>query len=206
MAESLEYLSLTLERGRLPHRALAEALAKPAPKLQACGALLLGQFSPQLGWAANEAAVLLGCGPDFDKDAAHTVVLKAVGVAGGAGQTLSLAARPGSAVRLTPGGIHVHRWFTVGAADRDEFVQLSAQAWPDFERQFDARIFGLFDAEQSAADLAAEDQRLLLITRYGDHGVWEASRDPTTEAMQIFARRQMLTRYTRAASTLLVGG
>ena len=28
--------------------------------------------------------------------------------------------------------------------------------------------------------------RLLLITRYGDHGVWEASRDPTTEAMQIF--------------------
>jgi hypothetical protein len=204
MAECFEYLSLTLERGRQPHRALAEALAKAAPALEACDARLLGQFSPQLGWAANEAAVLLRCGAGFDKDAAHTVVLKAEGVAGGAGQTLSLAARPGTADRLTHGGIHVHRWFTVGAADRDEFVQLSAQAWPDFEAKFDARIFGLFDAQQSAADLAVDEKRLLLITRYGDHGVWEASRDPTTEAMQIFARRQALTRFTRAASTLLV--
>jgi len=45
-----------------------------------------------------------------------------------------------------------------------------------------------------------------LITRYADHGVWEASRDPTSEAMQIFARRQQLTRRSWAASTLLVSG
>ena len=92
----------------------------------------------------------------------------------------------------------------VGGADREEFVSLSAQAWPDFEAKFDARIFGLFEAEQSAADKAADEIRFLLITRYGDHGVWETSRDPATEAMRIFARRQALTRYTRAASTLLV--
>ena len=205
MADRFEYLSITLERGRLPHRALAEALAKAAPALADANAVLLGQFSPQLGWAANEAAVLLGetSGAMFAPDA-HAVVLKATGVASGAGQSLTLAARPGSVDRPTPGGVHVHRWFTVAAADRDEFVQLSAQAWPAFEAQFDARIFGLFEAEQSAADKAADETRLLLITRYGDHGVWEQSRDPTSEAMQIFARRQALTRYTRAASTLLV--
>ena len=46
--------------------------------------------------------------------------------------------------------------------------------------------------------------RLLLITRYGDHGVWEKSRDPSTAAMAAFARRQLLTRDSWAASTLFV--
>jgi hypothetical protein len=44
----------------------------------------------------------------------------------------------------------------------------------------------------------------LLVTRYASHGVWEDSRDPSTTAMQTFARRAMLTLSTRAASTLLV--
>jgi hypothetical protein len=69
---------------------------------------------------------------------------------------------------------------------------------------FDARIFGLLKAEPSAEDHAAGVVRLLLLTRYASHGVWEESRDPTTEAMQIFARRQQLTRRTWAASTRLV--
>ena len=50
---------------------------------------------------------------------------------------------------------------------------------------------------------AAGATRLLLCTRYRDHGVWETSRDPTTDAMAAFQRRQKLTRDTWAASTLL---
>jgi hypothetical protein len=100
--------------------------------------------------------------------------------------------------------VYVHRWFAVEAGAEDEFVQLSSQGWAHFETLFDARIFGLFRAETSEADRADGVTRLLLVTRYGDHGVWEASRDPTTEAMQIFIRRQQLTRRSWAASTRLV--
>ncbi len=44
------------------------------------------------------------------------------------------------------------------------------------------------------------------MTRYKDHGVWEASRDPTTEGMKTLMRRQAITRVTWAASTLLAEG
>ena len=83
----------------------------------------------------------------------------------------------------------------------DEFVELSTQGWRDFEVRFDASIYGLFEAGRTPDDLDLGVLRLLLITRYGDHGVWEASRDPTSEAMQAFARRQALTRYSIAASS-----
>jgi hypothetical protein len=93
----------------------------------------------------------------------------------------------------------------VGLADVSEFIALSAQAWPSFETQFEAKIFGLFQADRTADDMAKGQVRLLLLTRYKDHGVWEASRDPTSDAMQIFARRQAITRWTRGCSTLLAG-
>jgi hypothetical protein len=102
------------------------------------------------------------------------------------------------------GGIYVHRWFEVQGDSVDEFVELSSAGWQTFETLFDARIFGLFRAEASADDRAAGVARLLLMTRYATHGVWEDSRDPSTEAMQIFARRQQLTRRSWAASTRLV--
>jgi len=121
-------------------------------------------------------------------------------------ERLTETLRPADDAVPRPGGIYVHRWFEVGAADADAFIDLSGQGWRRFEAQFDTQIFGLFRAAPSDADGAAGLQRLLLLTRYADHGVWEASRDPTSEAMQIFARRQQLTRRTWAASTLLVTG
>jgi hypothetical protein len=112
--------------------------------------------------------------------------------------------RPADDATPRPGGVYVHRWFEVEAGAADEFVELSGQGWRRFEAQADTQIFGLFRAAPSTADAAAELARLLLLTWYADHGVWEASRDPTSEAMQIFARRQQLTRRSWAASTLLI--
>jgi hypothetical protein len=118
---------------------------------------------------------------------------------------LTSTARPADGAALKTGGIYVHRWFTVGAGDVQEFVRLSAEAWPKFEGQFETVIFGLLQADRTSDDIAADQTRLLLLTWYRDHGVWETSRDPTTESMQIFLRRQALTRHTQAASTLLAG-
>ena len=194
MPASYDYLFLTLGSLPTPHQALAVALR------EVTGAEVVGQFAPMLGWKTNEAAVLLRRVADQPASPA----LGAPQVAARSIERLHPTVRPGDGDRLPAGGIYVHRWFEVEAAAADEFVELSGQGWRRFEAQFDARIFGLFRAEPCERDSGEDLARLLLITRYADHGVWEASRDPTSEAMQIFARRQRLTRRSWAASTRLV--
>ena len=185
---SWDYAFATLERVPTPHQALAAHL-RNVPGVVA-------QFAPQLGWANNEAAVLIrGDGGALEAPGLIARVTT---------QRLTPTLRPADDARPQPGGVYVHRWFEVGADDADAFIDLSGQGWRRFEAQFAAQIFGLFRAAPTAADSAAGAQRLLLITRYADHGVWEASRDPTSDAMQIFARRQQLIRRTWAVSTLLV--
>ncbi|HEY2706536.1 MAG TPA: hypothetical protein VGI95_00655 [Caulobacteraceae bacterium] len=188
-----DYHLLTLSRVPTPHQALAG-------HLRTTDLDIVGQFAPQLGWANNEAAVLVRAAGDA-ADA-----LSGGPIAGARAERLTPTLRPADGAAPASGGIYVHRWFEVDAAAADEFIDLSGQGWQRFEAQFDTNIFGLFRGSQTPADTAAQIQRLLLITRYADHGVWEASRDPTSEAMQIFARRQQLTRRSSAASTLLIGG
>lgn len=194
-----DYLFLTLVRGRPAHARLTEALPAAIGSRE-----LVGQFAPQLGWASNEAAVLLRGDAD---EAARAAAAKAVeGLADVAAlrrERLTPTLRPADAAKPVPGGIFVHNWFHVDAESTEEFVQLSGEAWVDFEGRFDTTIFGLFTAERSDDDRAQGVQRLLLITRYAGHGVWEESRDPSSAAMKIFARRHELTRHTRACSTLL---
>jgi hypothetical protein len=202
MSAAYDYLFLTLARAPNLHPALAQKLAAAAPALQAAGGELVGQWAPQLGWANDEAAVLVrwsGERGDLGRIAA------AEGVSEAKIDHLTPTIRPGDADRPGAGGIYVHRWFEIEAGAEAEFVQLSSQGWAHFESLFDAKIFGLFRADLSPTDRARGTARLVLVTRYGDHGVWEASRDPSTEAMQIFLRRQQLTRRSWAASTRLVG-
>lgn len=185
------YLRLSLPRGPGPRAALTAALNAGG----LTGGRYLGLFTSQLGWEASEVAVLAraqGEGPVGLADPSLGEALEA--------GTMTPTVRPGPGATLRPGGIWVHRTFAVKAQDVEGFTALSAQAWPDFEARFDAQIFGLFliDAPTQAAE-----RTLLLITRYADHGVWETSRDPTTEAMQTFMKRAALTLRTRAASTLL---
>ena len=196
-----DYLVLTLALAPTPHPALAQKLAAAAPALQAAGGDLVGQFAPQLGWANDNAAVIVrwrgargDLGPIGGADGVTEAVI----------DHLTPTIRPADDHRPADGGIYVHRWFAIEAGAESEFVDLSGRGWEHFERLFDANIFGLFRAEPSAADAAGGVTRLLLVTRYGDHGVWEASRDPSTEAMQIFMRRQQLTRRSWAASTRLI--
>jgi hypothetical protein len=196
-----DYLFLALKRGPASHPALAAQLRVSGSAIAAAGGEIVGQFAPQLGWAGDEAAVLVrwnGAPGDL------TPIIASDPVESARLDRLSTTLRPADTDRLVVGGIHVHRWFEVEAGAADEFVELSGEGWKRFEALFDARIFGLFKAEPTPRDNEAGVVRLLLITRYGDHGVWEASRDPTTEAMQIFARRQQLTRRSWAASTRLV--
>ena len=206
-APTYDYLFLDLAdaEGSPPSRAYAEAVRARQPAIAAAGGQVLGLFSPQIGWVARQAALLVRWGPDAKRREGEVNGLmrnKAVSFAQRG--KLTATSRPDPADRPRPGGIYVHRWFVVKTANVPEFLALSQAGWGDFEARFEANIFGLFTADRSAADSRSGMQRLLLITRYKDHGVWETSRDPTTAAMAAFQRRAAITQDTWNASTLLV--
>jgi hypothetical protein len=186
------YYELRVGRERNAQRALADQVYASG------GTGVLGVFAPLLGYASNEALVLT------DQRATSDAVLMGSGVAAAEWTRMSPTLRPHQNARPEPGGVYVHNWFTIDGQAFDEFVQLSGAAWPDFEARFAAKIYGLFAVEPQAAETAAGARRLLLMTRYKDLGEWQASRDPTTEAMKIFARRRELTRVSLARACLLM--
>ncbi|WP_332766750.1 hypothetical protein [Phenylobacterium sp.] len=178
-----DYFQLRLGRERTAHKALAERL-HPMPEVVAV-------FSPLLGFASNEALVLARAGAELGF-AAHAV------------DRLTPTLRPTQDVPPEPKGVYVHNWFTIDGGAVEEFVRLSGEAWPAFEGRFETKIYGLFLAAESAADRADGARRLLLMTNYRDLGEWQVSRDPTSEAMQVFLRRRELTRVSLARSCLVM--
>lgn len=187
MAERYSYFIAELERGRPAFDAFAKHMMDDKSTI--------GVFAPQLGFASNEAVVLMH---------AQGTLTRAPHVVNKTHETLAPTIRPRSNDTLKSGGIYVHRWFTVDHASLAEFIELSGKAWPSFEGEFETTIFGLFTAERSEHDIAQDQTRLLLLTWYKDHAVWEASRRPTREPEGLFVKRHQLTRTTIGRSTLLV--
>lgn len=203
-----DYLFLDLDDakpGTTPTRAYGDHVRSRVPDLTAAGGEVVGYFTPQLGWVGRQVAVLVRWSAEAKtRDRELVALMRDKTVRTGQRAALAPTARPAPTDRPAPGGIYVHRWFVVEAKGVPEFVALSVEGWRDFEVRFDTRILGLFAAERSLSDRQTGVIRLLLITRYGSHGVWEASRDPSTAAMATFAKRQALTRDSWAASTVLV--
>lgn len=202
-----DYLFLDLEdaKGMTPVRGYAEAVKARKAQIESAGGEVLGLFTPQIGWVSRQAALLIRWSPQAKgREGEVWALMRDRAVRQAQRGKLTATTRPGAADRPEAGGIHVHRWFVVGSDDVPEFISLSAEGWADFERRFDTRIFGLFTAERTDLDRSKRQTRLLLITRYRDHGVWETSRDPSTDAMKAFRRRGELTRDTWNASTLLM--
>jgi hypothetical protein len=171
---------------------------------RAAGGEIIGVFTPQLGWDSNELAILIRWRPGVaDPSAINLALLHAPGAAGFERHPLVAAARAGRDALLQKGGIYVHRWFEIKPSDREEFIRLSTEGWVDFEKKFETQIFGQMAEIQPRPKNA--NLWILLLTHYASHAVWEASRDPTTEAMKSFQRRAQLTLSSRGCSTLLAG-
>jgi hypothetical protein len=192
------YHRVTLTDGTAAVGAAFAAFAAGEARAEArkAGGELLGLFLPQLGFASHERALLFRWPGAPGAPLAACNLIAACSV-----DRLNATARPADTDQVRPGGIVVHRWFTIAPADRDEFVALSKAAWVEFEADFETQIFGLFAAEPTAEDGAS--QRMLLMTRYGGHADWEVSRRPGPQSAANFARRHALTRLTRGCSTLL---
>jgi len=194
-----DYLNLELGPGRPAWEALqAQMHTHVAPALRAAGGEVLGLFFPQLGFASNEPVLLVRW---LDEPRAGQGVVEIDSVEVRLRDRLTATLRPTAGDVPKPGGVYVHRWFTVAPANVERFVDLSGQARPSFEAGFATNIFGLFRAKDAAPH---GDVRMLLLTRYADHGVWEASRQPSSEAREAFGARHELTTSTIARSSLLL--
>jgi hypothetical protein len=97
--------------------------------------------------------------------------------------------RPTDHTPLSKPGIYVFRWFDVLNKDVDEIASLSEQAWVSFEGDFDSQIQGLFALQDRQDDKG----RMLLLTWYRNLTVWQDSRAPSKEAMNLFIKRHALT-------------
>ena len=202
-----DYLFLDLRDapGTTPARAYADAVRARQPAITAAGGTVLGLFTPQIGWVARQAALLVRWdGTAAGRGGLITNLTRDKTVLVGQRVRLAPSPRPLSPAPLWPGGIYVHRWFVVKTQDVPQFIDLSVVGWADFESRFETQIYGLFSAERSQTDMQGGVRRLLLLTRYASHGVWEASRDPSTAAMAAFQRRSALTRDTWNASSVFV--
>lgn len=169
--------------------------------VRAAGGEALGYLTPLIGWTSQQVAVVLR----WPANAAGREQAVAALIAHPAVHTversrLAATVRPAPADLPKTTGIYTHRWFDVKTTDVPEFIELSKNAWPYFEGEFDSTVFGLFRADTSADDRVRGTTRMLLNTQYASHAVWEASRKPSSEPTDLFQRRSNLTLSTRVAS------
>jgi hypothetical protein len=196
-----DYLTFELARGRPAWEEFTAALrGKGTSALSATGADLVAAFAPQLGFASNEAVLLIRGAAEI----LPSEIVSAPGVISFVRDRLSPTVRPRDGQRLKSGGIYVHRWFTIDGERAEEFIDLSNRAWSGFEGSYDTEIFGLFLSEMNETDQMAHARRLLLLTWYKNHAVWEASREQARDAKSLFAQRHLLTRTTIGRSSVLV--
>jgi hypothetical protein len=119
---------------------------------------------------------------------------------------LEATVRPTSDSPPTCDGAYVFRWFHLQHQDWPAFRDLSDAAWPNMESVFDVNICGFW----KSLEVSPPATRVLLLTRYADLSVWEASRwwsKPVAAAdasMGRFKQRNQLIEHTVAYPSMRI--
>lgn len=122
-------------------------------------------------------------------------------------EALEATVRPTDDAPPAYDGVYVFRWFDIADADWPDFRDMSDTAWPNMEEVFDVNICGFWRSLETAPPAA----KVLLLIRYADLTVWEASRwwkNPAAEAdasMSRFRKRNEMIKATVAYPSLLIG-
>lgn len=177
--------------------AFAQRARKTGGALFGCWRSLVG-----LGLARDEGIALSAWPSETTARAAAPPKFK--GLTGSDQHILEATVRPTSDAPPEHDGIYVFRWFEIDVADWEHFRDISDAAWPNMEDVFDVNICGFWRSQ----DVTAPDAKVLLLTRYADLSVWEASRwwsnkTPQAEAsMSRFAKRNEIIKATVAYPSL----
>jgi hypothetical protein len=142
-----------------------------------------------------------------------------------ASETMAPTLRPLEARPPERQGNYAFRWFATPEADWPEFLDLCAQAWPNFEAAYDSQVVGLWRSTGDTATLGAaypaalgaaypadghpgSGIRSLLLTRRPDLAMWERSKLPQgaveTAVRDALSRRYDLCSWTVVYTTTLL--
>jgi len=152
---------------RALHSAPAAARERLAERARASGAKLFGCWRSVvgLGLARDEGIAVTSW-------ASVAAAKAATPVADAECTLLKATVRPLTDAAPTYEGVYVFRWFDVAEAEWQDFCDLSNAAWPNMESVFDVNICGFW----KSLDTKPPASKTLLLTRYADLSVWEASR------------------------------
>lgn len=148
-----------------------DARASFADRAEQSGGTLFGCWRSLVGLGlARDEGIALTSWPSIE--AARGATEADGPIAHSESTLIQATVRPTSADAPTYSGVYVFRWFDVAEADWQDFCDLSDAAWPNMEEVFDVNICGFW----KSLDTPVSASKTLLLTRYADLSVWEASR------------------------------
>jgi hypothetical protein len=160
--------------GRLSE-ASATLAARGRVTVEARGGRLFGVWKALIGLSLNHLVVLTEWADETAARANAWAILDGVD-----GLTIeqhdlwvpTLRPLPGARPRSEPGFV-THRWYDICEGDLEQFLELSANTWGNWEGVHDGEVIGLW---RTAAPPAPGLIRMRLMAWYRDMSAWERSR------------------------------
>jgi hypothetical protein len=199
------YLHHRIDCEPLAWQAVAKALAKKSPAIEAASGLLYGVWRSQIGQPRDTLNAITAWHAGMNGWTAIMDMIKAIdGVRTHDVTAMTPTLRPENDTPPKRQGNFAFRWFETPAKDWQEFLDLCAQAWPGFESAYDSQVVGLWKVEDSQPEVV----RSLLMTRRPDLAMWERSKipqgDKETAVREALSRRYDLCTSTYVYTTTLL--
>jgi len=188
-----------------------------AARLAASGHAVYGIWRSQIGRPRDELNAILRWPEGTTAAEAEAALLAGIeDVAAAASETMHPTLRPTDEAPPARQGNYAFRWFATPEAHWDEFLELSAAAWPGFEQAYDSEVIGLWrlsgartgPAGDEATGTAFAGVRSLLLTRRPNLAMWERSKLPANraeaEVRAKLSRRYDLCEWTSVFTTTLL--
>lgn len=163
-------------------------------QIAAQGGALFGIWRSQIGRPRDELTVITVW--ENDSPPADLLLDDASHIRESGHEIMTPTLRPTSPDAPRRQGNYAFRTFETPAANWDEFLDLCAAAWPDFESSYDSQVIGLWRFAEYDGDL----WRSLLLTRRPNLAMWERSKIPEGDA-EAEVRRKLSRRYDLCDST-----
>ncbi len=160
-------------------------------QLSAAGGTLYGVWRSQIGRPRDELTVITAWPDETSASAASDPLCDGIsGIRDCVSDVMTSTLRPDNSDPPVRQGNYAFRWFETPPPNWEEFLELCAGAWPNFEASYDSQVIGLW---RCSVDGDA-GHRSLLLTRRPDLAMWERSKIPSGD-VEMEVRRKLNRRY-----------
>lgn len=160
-------------------------------QLSASGGALYGVWRSQIGRPRDELTAITVWPDDASTSGAAELLCHGVSeIRDCVSEVMTPTLRPANPKPPLRQGNYAFRWFETPSPNWDEFLELCAGAWPNFESSYDSQVIGLWRCNVDGDT----GHRSLLLTRRPDLAMWERSKIPSGE-VEMEVRRKLNRRY-----------